>query len=49
MRRVVFQWLLMSFALVWGAVGCGKPPVESRLEVAFVKLLVEKKVLVLGP
>lgn len=36
MRRVVFQWLV-SFALVWGAVGCGKPPVESRLEVAFEK------------
>ena len=37
MRRVVFQWLLMSWALVLGAAGCGKPPVESRLEVAFEK------------
>jgi hypothetical protein len=38
MRRVVWQWLL-SFALVWGASGCscGKPPVESKLQVAFEK------------
>jgi hypothetical protein len=39
MRRVVWQWLLMGFALVFGASGCscGKPPVESKLEVAFEK------------
>ncbi|HEX8697629.1 MAG TPA: VCBS repeat-containing protein [Myxococcaceae bacterium] len=38
MRRVVWQWLL-SFALVWGASGCscGKPPVESKLRVAYEK------------
>jgi hypothetical protein len=39
MRRAVCQWLLMGFALVWGASGCncGEPPVESQLEVAFEK------------
>ncbi|WP_224249023.1 Ig-like domain repeat protein [Hyalangium gracile] len=37
MRRAVWQWLLVGFALVWGASGCncGEPPVESQLEVAF--------------
>jgi large repetitive protein len=37
MRRAVWQWLLMGFALVWGASGCscGEPPVESELVVAF--------------
>jgi hypothetical protein len=39
MRREIRQWLLLSFALVWGVLGagCGKPPVESKLEVAFEK------------
>ncbi|MDY7231933.1 FG-GAP repeat domain-containing protein [Hyalangium rubrum] len=39
MRRAVWQWLLMSFALVWGASGCncGTPPVESALEVDFAR------------
>ncbi len=39
MRRAGLQWLLVSFALVWGGSGCncGKPPVESQLEVAFDK------------
>ena len=37
MRRAVYQWLLMGFALVWGASGCncGEPPVESQLAVDF--------------
>ncbi|MFL5350864.1 MAG: Ig-like domain repeat protein [Hyalangium sp.] len=37
MRRALWQWLLVGFALVWGASGCscGKPPVESQLEVSF--------------
>jgi hypothetical protein len=39
MRRAGWQWLLVSFALVWGATGCncGKPPVESQLAVSFDK------------
>jgi hypothetical protein len=39
MRRAVWQWLLMGFALVWGASGCncGEPPVESQLAVDFEK------------